>query len=147
MTDGEDGCGTTRLGAPKVGVHFDHPDRTYAPQDSLTAAYEVEGVAVADIRAIERSVVWYTEGKGEEDLGVHHFDRLEGAAALRAALPAGSVSLRLPPSPLSYEGVVVKIRWCVRIRLFFTAGRDYVSEHVFDLGDVPPSRGTVERLA
>jgi hypothetical protein len=42
--------------------------------------------------------------------------------------------------------VIVKIRWCVRIRLFFTSGRDFVSEHVFDLGEIAPARGTVERL-
>jgi hypothetical protein len=54
--------------------------------------------------------------------------------------------VRLPASPLSYEGVVVKIRWCVRIRLFFATGRDFVSEHVFVVGDIAPALGMVERL-
>jgi hypothetical protein len=40
---------------------------------------------------------------------------------------------------LSYEGVIVKIRWCVRLRVFFESGRDHVSEHVFTVGRVPPS--------
>jgi hypothetical protein len=33
----------------------------------------------------------------------------------------------------------VKIRWCVRVRLFFAAARDFVSEHVFELGAIPPA--------
>jgi hypothetical protein len=61
-------------------------------------------------------------------------------------LPTGTIAVRLPASPLSYEGVVVKIRWCVRIRLFFATGRDFVSEHVFDVGDIAPALGMVERL-
>ena len=40
----------------------------------------------------------------------------------------------------------MKIRWCVRIRLFFMSGRDFVSEHVFEVGDIAPARGIVERL-
>ena len=51
----------------------------------------------------------------------------------------GTVAVRLPRSPLTYEGVIVKIRWCFRLRLFFESGRDHVSEHVFALGRVPPS--------
>ena len=39
---------------------------------------------------------------------------------------------------MTYEGTIVKIRWCVRIRLFFVGRRDFVSEHVFDVGELPP---------
>jgi hypothetical protein len=46
----------------------------------------------------------------------------------------------LPQSPLSYEGLIVKVRWCVRVRLFFDGSRDFVSEHVFVLGRIPPAR-------
>jgi len=45
----------------------------------------------------------------------------------------------LPASPLSYEGVIVKVRWCVRVRYFFAGGRDFVSEHEFSVGRVPPA--------
>lgn len=121
--------------APRVLVQFDHPDRRYMPLDPLGVRYQVEGVAGDRVRAIEQSVLWYTEGKGEEDIGVHTFERLTDRATAEAT--TGGFESRLPASPLSYEGVIVKIRWCVRIRLFFDAGRDFVSEHVFDLGHVP----------
>jgi hypothetical protein len=52
---------------------------------------------------------------------------------------AGAFSTPLPQSPLSYEGVIVKIRWCVRVRVFFESGRDHVAEQVFTVGGVPPT--------
>lgn len=146
MIGADESNGTTRLLTPQIGMQFDRPTRQYAAADEFVVLYDVAGVSPAAVRALERSVLWYTEGKGEEDLGVHHFERLDDAAGIGEALPTGTIAVRLPVSPLSYEGVVVKIRWCVRIRVFFTTGRDFVSEHVFDVGDIAPARGTVERL-
>lgn len=120
---------------PSVTVHFCSPDRRYEPLQSIDVRYSVDLPPGHVARAVERSIVWYTEGKGEEDIGVHFFERLTDRANAEAA--TGTFSSRLPASPLSYEGVIVKIRWCVRVRLFFDAGRDFVSEHVFDLGHVP----------
>jgi len=120
---------------PSVTLHFCAADRRYEPLQSIEVRYLVDLPPGQVVRAVERSIVWYTEGKGEEDIGVHSFDRLTDRAAAGAA--TGSFGGRLPASPLSYEGVIVKIRWCVRVRLFFDAGRDFVSEHVFDLGRVP----------
>jgi hypothetical protein len=135
---------------PRIVVTFLADRAEYAPGDVLHARYRVEAVDPTTITAIERSVVWYTEGKGEEDFGVVFFDRLvadrSGNTADKPADPdlnewqKGSFSTRLPPSPLSYEGLIVKIRWCVRVRLFFAGGRDFVSEHVFFVGDIPVAR-------
>ncbi|NBP25077.1 MAG: hypothetical protein EBU81_11115 [Proteobacteria bacterium] len=127
-------------------MQFDRVGRVYPPEHELMARYDVEGIHPESIRALERSVVWYTEGKGEEDLFVHHFERLDDDPLPAGEFPSGMITVRLPASPLSYEGVIVKIRWCVRIRLFFASGRDFVSEHVFDLGDIAPAQGVVERL-
>jgi hypothetical protein len=146
MTVADESNGAARPPAPRISMQFDHPLRQYPAATDLVVLYEVDGVAPGSVRAVERSVLWYTEGKGEEDLGVHHFERLDDAARVAEALPTGTITVRLPVSPLSYEGVVVKIRWCVRIRLFFATGRDFVSEHVFDVGDIAPALGMVERL-
>lgn len=146
MTSGDAETGAPKVPTPRVGVHFDRPDRRYGPRDEIAIRYDVEGVTAAAVCALERSVLWYTEGKGEEDLGIHHFDRIDDPTLLAETLASGTIAVRLPASPLSYEGVIVKIRWCVRVRLFFVAGRDFVSEHVFEIGSIPPARGTVERL-
>lgn len=147
MTAGDGANGTARPAMPRFSVQFDRPLRSYGPDQDLVARYHVEGIAPDSVRAVEQSVLWYTEGKGEEDLCIHHFERHEDPPGRAAAVPAGTVTTRLPAGPLSYEGVIVKIRWCVRIRLFFATGRDFVSEHVFEFGDIAPARGPVERLA
>ena len=125
---------------PKVEVQFDRPHRQYEPRDQLAVRYRIEGCDGEPICAIEHSVLWYTEGKGEEDLGVHFFQRVTDRAMMPPATTASAFSTPLPQSPLSYEGVIVKVRWCVRVRLFFEESRDFVSEHVFDMGHIPPAR-------
>ena len=147
MTAGDGEIGNLRPVMPRVSMQFDRVGRVYVPGQELVVRYGVEDVQAELVRALERSVLWYTEGKGEEDLFVHHFERLEDDAHWAEAFPSGAFTVGLPASPLSYEGVIVKIRWCARIRLFFASGRDFVSEHVFDLGDLAPARGTVERLS
>ena len=126
--------------SPVVGLQFDRADRRYEPGDWIAARYRIEGLGDEQLEAVEHSVLWYTEGKGEEDMGVHFFERVaDGKAAIDGA---GGVSFRarLPASPLSYEGLIVKIRWCARVRIFFRTGRDFVSEHVFEVGRLPPAR-------
>ncbi len=49
------------------------------------------------------------------------------------------MTTRLPNSPLTYAGVAVKIRWCVRVRAFLRRGREVFFEQTFVLGDVPPA--------
>lgn len=124
----------------RVLLQFCRADRRYEPLAALRVRYEVEGLSDDQPRAVEHSVLWYTEGKGEEDMGVHFFERLTERASLPPEAAAGTFTTLLPPSPLSYEGVIVKIRWCARVRLFFSGGRDFVSEYVFEMGRIPPAR-------
>ncbi len=135
---------------PRISVTFNHENNQYGGGDQLRAHYIVEGIESQSISAVERSVVWYTEGKGEEDLGVIFFERIQldkrkdGAQMPPTSLSTdhltGALATDLPLSPLSYEGIIVKIRWCVRIRIFFRSGRDFVSEYIFFLGSVPVAR-------
>lgn len=125
---------------PRVDMQFDTPHRQHEPRDHLAVRYRIEGCGGERIRAIEHSVLWYTEGKGEEDLGVHFFQRITDRALMPPVAMTGAFTTPLPQSPLSYEGVIVKVRWCVRVRLFFEGSRDFVSEHVFTIGRIPPAR-------
>ena len=124
---------------PRIELRFGHTGRDYQPMEWLTVEYSIGGLEGERLRALERSILWYTEGKGEEDMGIHFFERFTTPAAVAGQVPDGTLAVQLPTSPLSYEGVIVKIRWCVRLRVFFESGRDHVSEHVFTVGRVPPS--------
>jgi hypothetical protein len=115
-------------------------NRNFAAGDELACEYQIDAVDPADIQAVEASVIWYTEGKGEEDLGVHFFERRLPTDAENADLrPMRRIRTRLPNSPLSYEGAILNICWCVRLRLFLRRGRELVAEQGFNLGSVPPA--------
>jgi hypothetical protein len=86
-------------------------------------------------------VLWHTEGKGDEDMAVHEFWRCdaEDGRPIDASKPE-RFSTTLPNSPLSYEGQIIKLRWCVRVRAFPSRGKEVVGEKVFQLGNVSPTR-------
>lgn len=126
---------------PVVNVFLDGNRRLYEPGETLAGEYRVESLSTAEPVAVEVSVLWYTEGQGDEDFAVHYFDRQTSANGQAVDLTQPRrYSTQLPASPLSYEGVIVKIRWCVRVRLFLPRGKDVVQEQPFQLGHVPPAR-------
>ena len=110
---------------------------TYMPHDILEFEYRVSNIPQNAISAVEVSVVWLTEGKGTEDLGVHFFQRLTGnsLAATNWSIPQ-LVNVPLPNSPLSYEGKLLKISWCVRVRFYLNDGTELVAQQPFYLGTI-----------
>jgi hypothetical protein len=123
---------------PTVVLRFDEEQRAYRPGESLHGDYWIESLAAEQIKAIEVSVLWHTEGKGDEDMAVHEFWRREARADQPVDPHAPErFSTTLPNSPLSYEGQIVKVRWCVRVRVFPVHGKELVCEKRFQLGNVP----------
>jgi hypothetical protein len=115
--------------------------RTYEPGQTLTGEYFVDIADPRRIKSVEVSVLWFTEGKGDEDMAVHFFERLandnEQFVDLRRTQ---QFKTQLPNSPLSYDGVIVKIHWCVRLRVFLRRGQEFVAEQPFQLGTIPRGR-------
>jgi hypothetical protein len=124
-----------------ITIRFDDCGRAYRPGELLSGSYFLHGVSGPEIRATELSILWHTEGKGDEDLAVHHFQRAVAEENQPGGLPrSGRFQTVLPPAPLSYSGAIVKIRWCVRIRVFTSQGKEIVGERGFRLGDIPSVR-------
>ncbi len=107
-------------------------DGRYEAGGLLVAKWRISRVRLDQLQGLEVSVLWHTEGKGDEDLHVHHFHRLT-AQQLRGTGLADeqSIQSRLPVSPLSYFGKLITIRWSLRLRLFLSAGREILSEQPF----------------
>jgi hypothetical protein len=123
---------------PLLSLCIAGTNREFAAGDELVCEYQIDAVDPADIQAVEASVLWHTEGKGEDDLGVHFFERRLPADAENGDLrPMRRLRTRLPNSPLTYRGAILSIQWCVRLRLFLRRGREYVVEQPFTLGCVP----------
>jgi hypothetical protein len=126
---------------PEVTIRMDGNGRPHFPGETLSGEYAFENILPGDLKAVEVSVLWHTEGKGEEDLAVHAFWRFhaEGEALPDPRRPA-RFETTLPKSPLSYDGLLVKIRWCVRVRAFLNRGKEALAECRFRLGDVPAAQ-------
>ena len=122
---------------PMVVIRFDGNGRAYLPGDILAGEYRLESLPFGHIRAVEVSVLWYTEGKGDEDMAVHEFQRLsvDDGDWIDPSRP-GRFSVVLPNSPLTYDGALLKIRWCVRVRVFPRKGKQVVGQREFVLGTV-----------
>jgi hypothetical protein len=127
---------------PLVSIQIDNRQAPHAPGATLSGEYQIDAVDAAELRAVELSVLWYSEGKGDEDLGIHYFLRRtdEDSDDDMPLTELRKFSLALPASPLSYEGVLIKLRWCVRVRVFLKSGKNYFAELPFRLGDVPAAR-------
>jgi hypothetical protein len=123
---------------PLLSLCIVGPKRCFSVGEELICEYQIDAVDPAEIQAVEASVLWHTEGKGEDDLGVHFFERRLPSDADEGDLrPMRRLKTRLPNSPLSYRGAILSIQWCVRLRLFLRRGREYVVEQPFTLGGVP----------
>jgi hypothetical protein len=128
---------------PRVVIRLEGDGVVYRPGETLSGEYRIDSIGANPVKAIETSVLWHTEGKGDEDMAVHEFWRRD-ADEDRPIDPAQSEPFRttLPNSPLSYEGQIIKLRWCVRVRVFLQRGKEVVGEKQFELGDVPPIKAT-----
>ena len=114
---------------------------SYAPGAELRCDYQIDAVQEGEVQSLEASVLWYTEGVGDEDMGVHYFERHVASENMDGDLrQLRSFSSLLPNTPLSYEGPLIEVRWCVRIRAFLAQGRSATLDHPFILGAVhqPP---------
>lgn len=92
------------------------------------------------VRSVELSVLWETEGAGDQDRIVHHFNRRE---AEDGAPPFDSderrrFSITLPEGPHSYEGALIKVRWFVRARMVEEDGSEWTGELPFRFGATSP---------
>ncbi len=122
---------------PTIRIHLSAGTSVCQPAQTLSGTYEVCDVPPREVRAIECSVLWHTVGKGDEDLAVIHFQRDVydvPATPTRSPRSPRHFHCELPAAPLSYEGVIVKVRWCVRVRVFLIRGQEFVEELPFRVG-------------
>jgi hypothetical protein len=121
----------------------------------LVCTWQLNRLSVDDLAGLEISVLWYTEGKGDEDLSVHYFHRWSAPRLSELDLTtAQQFETRLPDSPLSYDGHLFRLRWCIRLRAFLHDGPELVTESPFrlssaDAGALPPgpARGASPKLS
>jgi hypothetical protein len=122
---------------PALGLRVLSLQTALEPNELLEFEYCIQRISAQLIDRLELSVIWFTEGKGSEDIGVHYFESHPRAELVKSALSQPrQVAIHLPSAPLSFEGRLFKIRWCIRLRLFLADGREKIAEQRFYLGSV-----------
>jgi hypothetical protein len=107
--------------------------RLYEPGDFLICEFQIELAEDLEIKVLESSVLWSTEGKGEQDIGVHFFERKKSLPSA-AYLQRQKLSTVLPATPLSYWGRILKVDWFVRVKIFLANGKTITENRQFQLG-------------
>jgi hypothetical protein len=119
---------------PLIAVRIHSPNCLFHPGETLDCEFQIDAVSPGDTQVVEVSVNWFTEGKGEEDIGVHYFERYTPSDAVDGDLrQLHRFQTKLPNSPLTYNGAIVKIRWRVRVRLYWGRGKETWVDRVFQL--------------
>ena len=127
---------------PRIIITLDgRGRRQYRPGETLAGSYYFDSMSGDDIQAVECSVFWHTTGKGSEDFGIHSFRRysIDEGDWIDPRTP-GRFNTVLPKSPLSYTGVIVKIHWAIRVRVFLAESQEIVEDFSFWLGSLPDVR-------
>ena len=120
---------------PLISIQLTNDDASYRPGDVLECDYQIDAVPPEEVHAVEASVLWYTEGKGEEDMAVHYFQRrVLSDDKDRNLCSLYRFQAPLPNCPLTYDGQIVKVHWCVRVRAFLGRGKETYYERPFHLG-------------
>ena len=107
----------------------------YRPGELLVGAFQIVGEP-PERYTIELSVLWRTEGKGTEDIGVILFREWADEGEPFDFASPREFTVELPQTPRSYDGVLVKIHWLARVRLRRPSGREVLAEEGFRLGPV-----------
>ncbi|MCL2006004.1 MAG: hypothetical protein FWG73_07535 [Planctomycetaceae bacterium] len=130
------------MAEPRIIITLDgRGSRQYRPSETLAGSYRLDSMSGDDVRSVECSILWYTTGKGSDDFGVYAFWRYSIADGdwIDPRTP-GRFSTILPKAPLSYTGMIVKIHWTIRVRVFLADGREIVEDFSFRLGSLPDVR-------
>lgn len=137
---------------PRFHIKFEENKTAFSPGETLTCEYQIDlpndglpipksddNEARRQVVSIETSVLWQTEGKGDEDIGVHFFERRDRKFAQPEILrQLHRLHTVLPASPISYDGQILKIKWMVRVRIFLDDSNSFTEDLVFSLQH-PPS--------
>jgi hypothetical protein len=124
-----------------IVIELDEHPKVFRPGRAISGRYRLDlSESPPEVRALEWSIEWATEGLGREDRGRHAIERFEPEGGVSDPDRWREFEALLPRSPLSYDGLIVKVVWRVRVRAVFGKDREWVGELPFRLGDVAPAR-------
>jgi hypothetical protein len=115
---------------PNITVRFDNDRQEHRGGDEVRGTVRITPPPGQEAGAAEISLLWTTEGKGNTDEGIAWFESFAEPPDPRAEREL-AFSTRLPLLPQSYDGILLKITWVVRVRILRTFGNDIVFDIPF----------------
>jgi hypothetical protein len=88
-------------------IRVDGGVAAFAPGETLRGTLQWVGEAAAE--AVELRLLWYTEGRGDPDVGVARRLRIEAPSAVGSS----PFEFEAPSGPYSCSGRLVSIRWAL----------------------------------
>ena len=90
-----------------VEIHVGGGRQAFAPGETLGGT--LQWMSDAAPESLELRLLWYTEGRGDQDVGVAHRLRIETPSAVGSS----PFEFELPSGPYSCSGRLVSIRWAL----------------------------------
>lgn len=118
------------MAEPQIELRFDDARGVFRAGEELSGNVVLTASDGDKVGAVELSVLWVTEGKGNTDTGLVWFEAFPETEERERRLPFRA---RLPLLPRTYHGVLLKIRWVVRVRRLGGLGNDTISDTPFDV--------------
>ncbi|MGF1503929.1 MAG: hypothetical protein GYB64_04045 [Chloroflexi bacterium] len=99
--------------------------QAFLPNEEVRGEAEIIPENDITVDAIRARLVWYTQGRGDRDMGV--VDTVTGPSGfLTGGVPVRmDFTLRLPSAPWSYAGQLITLVWAVQIVVDRDRGLDY----------------------
>lgn len=103
------------------------------PGETLRVLAMVDSPEPWTVRELTLRLLWYTEGKGDRDVGVvQNIPLAEKGQTIAGSFQREEI-LTPPPMPWSYNGRVLKIGWMVQLEASGRGFRTKVVEMPFEL--------------
>jgi hypothetical protein len=128
---------------PRIVIELDEHPESFDPGKTISGRYRLDvSDSTPPVGALEWSILWSTEGAGDEDQGVHALGRVEPQGLEGVTRPDHwrEFEAILPESPQSYDGLLIKIAWRVRVRALVGKDPEWLAEVPFRLGNVDRAR-------
>ena len=120
-----------------VLLRLDRERATYFPGDTLSGQFYLERISRTELDGAELAILWFTEGKGTTDQGIHAVWRFQPEECPLDWRWPQRFSTIIPRAPWSYEGFLIKIRWAVRLRILLRGKSDLICQVPFRVGNLP----------
>lgn len=96
----------------------------FEPLQEVRGRVEVAVDSAVECRGLAVRLIWYTEGRGDEDKGVLDEVSIYQGRLTEGYPVSGAFAFRLPNEPWSFGGHYISVVWAIEVQVDVPMGRD-----------------------